>query len=118
MAQGIVAQSRVLGGSIGIAASTAILGQTEHNDLVVTGLLSDSQLATLQTAAKSLTPTQLAAVSKAYSDSFREIMIVCVVIAGLGVLASLMTWDSHPPNLTEMMEERHRRAADEDKETV
>ncbi|KAH8815535.1 MFS multidrug transporter-like protein [Xylogone sp. PMI_703] len=110
VAQGIIAQSRVLGGSIGIAAATAILGQMEHKNLISIGLVSESQLSSLETASASFNVEQLLAVSKTFSDSFRETMIVCTIIAGLAVLASLGTWDLKPVDLQDMMRERERGA--------
>lgn len=71
IAQGIVAQSRVLGGSIGIAASTAILGvMSKHSTL------SDPKLAE----------------RTAYADAFGRTMWVCAIIACLSLLFSMGTW--------------------------
>ena len=72
MAQGIIAQMRVLGGSLGIAASTAILGVTQRKELISTGLITTEQLANLQTAVKDFTLVQKIAVRQAYSDAFNE----------------------------------------------
>ena len=72
VAQGIIAQMRVLGGSIGIAASTAILGVTQRKELISTGLITTEQLANLQTVVKDFTLEQKIAVRQAYSDAFNE----------------------------------------------
>jgi hypothetical protein len=94
VAQGIIAQARVLGGSIGIAASTAILGVKEHQQLV--GIVTPAQLATLETSARTMTIAQLHAVRQAYSDSFSEAMTVCAAISGACVLATLLTYRKQP----------------------
>lgn len=67
VAQGIMAQARILGGSIGIAASTCILGVMERRELA--GVPS-SALASLQVSAHSLTAEQYRQVQQAYADSF------------------------------------------------
>ena len=92
-----MAQVRILGGSIGIAASTAILGRIEYDQL--TGIVSGSQLASLQYSAKTLSPSQVYAVRKAYSDAFKEDMRVCAILAGVCVLLTLGTFQRNPPDI-------------------
>jgi len=92
VAQGIVAQARVLGGSIGIAASTAILGILQSSRLIKTHLVTSFQLETFQNSAHEMSPTQLEAVRQTYSDSFSESMKVCAAISGACVLATLLTF--------------------------
>jgi hypothetical protein len=99
VAQGIVAQARVLGGSIGIAASTAILGVMEYDQL--TGVVSESQLASLQASEKMLSPAQLHAIRQAYSDAFNEDMRVCTVVAGVCVLLTIGTFQRNPIDIPE-----------------
>ncbi|EPE26442.1 MFS general substrate transporter [Glarea lozoyensis ATCC 20868] len=94
VAQGIIAQVRVLGGSIGIAASTAILGVNEHRSL--SNMVTSQQLATLQDSLPHMTPEQVHAVKQAYSDAFAESMKVCAALGGMGVLASLVCWRRNP----------------------
>ncbi|KAF7932438.1 uncharacterized protein EAE98_003737 [Botrytis deweyae] len=53
VAQGITSQARILGGSIGIAASTAILSLAQQTQL--TGIMSPEQLASLESSAKTMT---------------------------------------------------------------
>lgn len=104
VAQGIVAQARILGGSIGIAASTAILGATRQREL--TGIVSEEQVATLQSSAHSLSKTQLRAIRVAYSDAFNESLLVCAVVAGVCVLVTLGTFQRHPQDLMERRQEQ------------
>ena len=99
MAQGIVAQARVLGGSIGIAASTAILGVMEYDQLP--GVVSESQLASLQTSEQELSPAQLHAIRQAYSDAFNEDMRVCAIVAGICVLLTIGTFQRNPLDIPE-----------------
>ncbi|RDW58158.1 MFS multidrug transporter-like protein [Coleophoma cylindrospora] len=112
--QGIVAQWRMLGGSIGIAASTAILSVTEQVQL--NGIVSSSQLASIQHSAALLTAEQLHAVKQAYSDAFREDMQVCAAIAGVCILVALGTWQKSPMTILDrrnqqVINETRRRAA-------
>jgi hypothetical protein len=99
VAQGIIAQMRVLGGSIGIAASTAILGLTQHRQLA--GIVSEQELTNLQASARTLTPEQLHAVRQAYSDAFNEDLRVCAIIAGVCVLVTLGTFRKSPQPVLE-----------------
>lgn len=89
-AQGIIAQSRMLGGSIGIAMSSAVLAVQQRSQLV--GIVSPSMLSGLQKSGYSLTPEQYAAIRKTYNDSFTETMKVCAIIAGVGVLLTMGTY--------------------------
>jgi hypothetical protein len=97
VAQGVVAQARVFGGSIGIAASTAILGTTLRSELA--GIVTPQQLSTLQISAKTMTHAQLHAVRQGYSDSFSEGMKVCAAMSAACALASSMTFRRHGVNL-------------------
>ncbi|TGO91921.1 hypothetical protein BPOR_0015g00310 [Botrytis porri] len=90
VAQGITSQARILGGSIGIAASTTILSRSQQTQL--TDIVTREQLASLESSANSMTFTQLHAVRQAYADSFSEDMKVCAIVAGLCVLVVVGTW--------------------------
>jgi hypothetical protein len=81
---------RVLGGSMGIAASTAILGIKQRKELF--GIVTEEQLTNLQEAARSFTIEQLHAVRQAYSDAFNEDMRVSAIIAGVCILVTLGTF--------------------------
>ncbi|KAI0391812.1 major facilitator superfamily transporter [Xylariaceae sp. FL0594] len=90
-AQGIVAQVRVFGGSLGIAASSAILGVTLQQ--VVGKSVTPQQLSSLGGGHADLTPGQLASIRKAYSDAFRKDMQVCTIIAGVALLWAIGTYN-------------------------
>ncbi|TEY78587.1 hypothetical protein BOTCAL_0047g00100 [Botryotinia calthae] len=104
VAQGITSQARILGGSIGIADSTAILSLAQQTQL--TGIVSPEQLASLETSAKLMTYAQLHAVRQAYSDSFSEDMKVCAVVAGVCVLVTIGTWKKNPVTIEQRFKEQ------------
>lgn len=87
----------MLGGSIGIAASSAILGAMTRSQL--TGLVTPTQLSTLQTSARTFTEAQIHAVRQAYSDSFGEGMKVCAAVSAACALATLMTYRRNIPDV-------------------
>lgn len=86
-AQGILSQVRLLGGSLGIATSTAVLHQkvTEY----LTGMLSPSELAAVGGPDSHLSDTQLERVHYAYAESFRMDMKVAAGISAIGVISTL-----------------------------
>lgn len=97
---------RVLGGSIGIAASTAILGVTQRRELLLPGIVTEEQLTNLQTAARKFTIPQLHAVRQAYTDAFNEDLRVCAIIAGISVLVTLGTFKRHTQPILERRREQ------------
>ncbi|KAF1843084.1 MFS multidrug transporter-like protein [Cucurbitaria berberidis CBS 394.84] len=105
VAQGIVAQIRMLGGSIGIAASTAILGVKQRHQLLDTALLNPRQLQSLADTMPHLSPVQHFAIRQAYTDAFNETLVVCSVISGIALLVTAGGWQKHPLS----MEDRRRQ---------
>jgi hypothetical protein len=85
-AQGILSQVRLLGGSLGIAASTALLHQKVTKYLV--GVLTPQQLQTLG-GDEHLSQSQLEKVRFAYAESFRTDMKVAVGVAAVGLVVTL-----------------------------
>ncbi|KAI0103710.1 major facilitator superfamily transporter [Nemania sp. FL0031] len=97
-AQGIVAQVRVFGGSLGIAASSAILQ-----------ISLQSQGATLQQISSvggNDTPAELAAIRKAYANAFREDMEVGTIVASIALLWALGTYSRQRLSRDERREQR------------
>lgn len=93
VAQGIVAQVRVLGGSIGVAASNAMFNATCAKNLQ--GILTPEQIADLQTNTQILgTLDEVArqAVRVAYSDAFNKSLRICLVVAAVNLVVNLFTW--------------------------
>ncbi|KAI0154870.1 major facilitator superfamily transporter [Xylariaceae sp. FL1272] len=90
-AQGIVAQVRVLGGSLGIAATSAILGVTLQSQIGASAT-ADEISALVAGGGIGTDSTQLAAIRRAYSDAFREDMRVCAIISGVAILSTIGTY--------------------------
>lgn len=80
----------MLGGSIGIAMSSAVLAGQQRTHLA--GVVSLSDLQDLKDAEQYLSSAQLAAIRKAYNDAFTETMKVCAIVMGIGVLIALGTY--------------------------
>lgn len=78
----------MLGGSIGIAMSSAVLAGQQRAHLA--GVVPLSVLQDLGSP-NQLTEAQLAVVRKTYNDSFTETMKVCAIVAGIGVLITMGT---------------------------
>jgi hypothetical protein len=113
-AQGIIAQLRILGGSIGIATSSAILGVHTRDQL--TGILTPEQMRSLAAHESTLTPEQYTAVRVAYTDALREGMIICCVILGVCLFITVFVYKKDRVSLDEMqrrrvIEEQERRLA-------
>ncbi|SMR58646.1 unnamed protein product [Zymoseptoria tritici ST99CH_1E4] len=106
VAQGIVSQARVLGGSLGIAAASAILGRElriqasiavrESKDASLSGTASDELSNSVQIA---------------YSDAFSTTLLVACVVCCVAFFSALGTWDRHKLGL------RERNAAQEQRES-
>ncbi|KZL75407.1 major facilitator superfamily transporter [Colletotrichum tofieldiae] len=115
-AQGIIAQVRILGGSLGIAASTAILGNFIRNDLA--GVVSPEDLSSVYGVGMNLTEAQTAAVRQAYTDSFQNDMQVGTILSGIAILLSLgiyrrnrITFEEQRQMHIKIEVERRRRAS-------
>jgi len=89
VSQGIMAQARVFGGSIGIAASTAILGVVQRRQLHnVAGSSSSSAMPSSAQAHH--------AVQQAYADAFQETMRITAIVACASFVLCLGTFERHP----------------------
>lgn len=98
VAQGIVAQIRVLGGSIGVAASNAIFNATCAKNLK--GILTPEQIKDLQIntqVVNTLDETGRQAVRVAFSDAFHHSLRICLYIAVVCLFVSACTWQKNPP---------------------
>ncbi|KAI0539271.1 major facilitator superfamily transporter [Xylaria digitata] len=105
-AQGIVAQVRVFGGSLGIAASSAILGMSLQAQ--VGGSVTPQQISSVEGGGANLSPSDLTAIRRAYSGAFREDMRVCTIIAGIALLWALGTYSRKRLNRTGRREQQVR----------
>lgn len=80
----------MLGGSIGIAMSSAVLAAQQRSQLA--GVVSSSELSNLQNSSSDLTLAQYDAIRKTYNDAFTETMKVCAIVAGIGVVLTMGTY--------------------------
>jgi hypothetical protein len=111
VAQGIMAQVRMLGGSIGIAASTAILGVRQRQQLLETGLVSPKQMESLAEAMRSLSPAQVFAIRQAYTDAFKETLIVCSIISGVALLVTAGGFHKKPMTMDDRRKQQFQNEA-------
>jgi len=114
VAQGIMAQARIFGGSIGIAASTAYLAVIERKELA--GIVAPDQLTSLESSAATFTPAQLLALRRAYAHAFDKTLQVTAIVACCGFLLTLGTIQRNPPDLVtrgkeQVTEEMRRQQA-------
>ncbi|KAI1814672.1 major facilitator superfamily transporter [Poronia punctata] len=122
-AQGIVAQVRVFGGSLGIAASSAILGVTLQQR--VGGSVTPHQLSSLQGGGPNVPPDLLAAIRESYSHAFRKDMQVSTIIAAIALLWAFGTYSRQRLTNIERREqqvkeeeERRKRVIRDEKQTL
>ncbi|POS69722.1 major facilitator superfamily transporter [Diaporthe helianthi] len=111
-AQGIIAQSRMLGGSIGIAMSTAVLAVQQKKQLG--GMIPPEGPA-------ALTSSSPADIRRTYNDAFTQTMKVCAITSGIGVLLTLGTYRRNRVSLNEQRAEQVRnenRRREAEKSTV
>lgn len=116
VAQGIVAQVRMLGGSIGIAASTAILGVKQRHQLLETGIVSPTQLQSLRETMRHLSRQQVHTVRQAYTDAFNETLVVCAIIAGVCLVVTAGTWQKNPLTIEERRAQQARNEGERQRE--
>ena len=102
--QGIIAQARVLGGSIGIAASSAILARQEMSKLgtVITSsvpvdLSGDSPAAIL--------------VRQVFTEAFTENLRICAIISAVAMVLACGTYTRGRRPILAVLEERIRQEA-------
>ncbi|PTB47766.1 hypothetical protein M431DRAFT_101588 [Trichoderma harzianum CBS 226.95] len=85
-AHGILAQARILGGSLGVAVSTLFL----HTEVInrLPDILTPEELAFMEGDMKNLVGDSLEAVKKAYSSAFHKSITTAAVAACLAVLST------------------------------
>lgn len=102
----------MLGGSIGIAMSSAVLAAQQRTQ--IGSSVSPSSLEDLQ--GSTITAAELAVLRKTYNDAFTETMKVCAIVAGIGILLTMGTYSRRRMPLEEhrkmhIEEETARRMA-------
>ncbi|KAK8059704.1 hypothetical protein PG996_009634 [Apiospora saccharicola] len=85
-AQGILSQVRVLGGSLGIAASSAILGR------YLVDIANPGQLTAIAHNPEDFTLEQLQALREAFSEAFNMDMRICAIVGVFGVFFACAGW--------------------------
>ncbi|KAF5664184.1 multidrug resistance 3 [Fusarium circinatum] len=85
-AQGILSQVRLLGGSLGIAASSALLN--EKSSKYLSGVLTAYEQATIGGSNTHLTSAQWSAVRYTYADAFQVEMKIATVVAACSVISA------------------------------
>ena len=112
LALGVVNQARILGGMIGLAASTIIFNVRVGKDLK--DVLTPPEIKALRqtlNAIPTFTPTQQAAISHTFALSFNAQLRVCMYIAAVCWIISACTWS---PKATPLLKrkEMHDKAID------
>ncbi|KAK3904946.1 hypothetical protein C8A05DRAFT_42045 [Staphylotrichum tortipilum] len=105
-AQGIMAQVRIFGGSIGIAASSAILGSKSRAQLA-TGALPAEAFTHLAANPAALSPGQWAAIRQVYTDALKEDMIVCCAVLAAAMVVTLGAYRKNRVSMEEMIKQRY-----------
>lgn len=104
VAQGVVAQLRIFGGSVGIAASFIVFNHKIQEAL--TGVLTQTQLDDFYrspTAIFSFSVTQQLLVRQTYIDVFNIDMRVCAGISAACLVATLFTFQRRPQSIKERL---------------
>lgn len=98
-----MAQIRIFGGSIGIAASSAILG-SKTRALTV----PPEALAHLASNPSALSPDQWALIRTVYTEALREDMIVCCAVLAVAMVVTLGVYRKNRVSMEEMIKMRYR----------
>jgi hypothetical protein len=105
VAQGTVAQSRILGGAIAIAVSTIIMN--DHMKAALEGIVSSEVLQSLYISPFTILqyglPAEIAFRSS-YIKAFSEDMRIALYVSIAAFLCSICAWHSNPPTVQERSE--------------
>ncbi|KAK7956787.1 uncharacterized protein PG986_006009 [Apiospora aurea] len=98
------------GGSMGIAASSVILGRQ------IIGVVDPGQLAAIEHHPENFPAEQLLAIRTAYSEAFNLDMHACAIVGGIGIIFACATWSRDRRPMAEVRkqnleEEAQRRGA-------
>jgi hypothetical protein len=93
-----------LGGSLGIAASSAVLGTTLRSRLA--GIVDFQLLNTLENVMGELSQEQQSAVRGAYSDAFTRYMRICTIIACISIPLTLIGWTRERVKITDRTQQK------------
>lgn len=105
LGQGLIAQARVIGGTLGVAASSALFGNKISG---LTDVLSEGQVSILYrnpAYISQLNVVQQIAVRQAFGEAFNDCLRICTYIAAFSWVVSLFVWQRDPPTLQQRKEE-------------
>lgn len=108
--QGIIAQVRIFGGSLGIAASSAILGVKMRSELA--GIVSPEELTRSGSGISGLSSVQQAAVRNAYTKALHNDMIVCSAVLAVSALCAVAVYRKDRLSIQEMQDRRRQEEVD------
>ncbi|KAI1374886.1 MFS general substrate transporter [Hypoxylon crocopeplum] len=101
VAQGAVAQARVFGGAVGIAVCSIIFNEQVTTEL--SGMMDPEDMAALHhspTIAPWLPDDVKLRVRSVYASAFTSDISIMICMASLGLVASMFTYERHPPALS------------------
>ncbi|KAK4165170.1 major facilitator superfamily transporter [Cladorrhinum sp. PSN259] len=110
-AQGLLAQVRILGGSIGIAVSSALLA-AKARDIMGPGALNPEMLAHVNHTGTTISAEQWMMIGSIYTEAIRDDMVICCAVLGVGALCSLTIYRRHRLPVDEIMRQRLKHEAD------
>lgn len=105
LGQGLIAQARVIGGTLGVAASSALFGNRISG---LTDVLSEEQISILYRNPgyiSQLDLVQQVAVRQAFGLAFNDCLRICTYVAALSWVVSLFVWQRDPPTMQQRKEE-------------
>ncbi|GAB0139393.1 hypothetical protein EsHS_00000047 [Epichloe bromicola] len=106
ISQGIIAQMRVFGGSIGVAISIIVLItriQTNLKDILTPEQLANFYRSPLTIFTFSSAQQMLA--REAFIDAFRIDMYICLGVSVASLFVSLFTYQEHPPSVKSRLDD-------------
>lgn len=101
-----MAQSRIFGGAIGIAVSTIIMNK--HLQAALEGVVSPAVLQALYISPFTILDYGVSTAldfRTSYISAFREDMRIAMYVSVVAFIASLCSWQRHPPTVKERSEQ-------------
>lgn len=105
-----MAQSRIVGGNIGLSLATIILNR--HSTSGLKDVLTSKQITSLRkslTSIESFTPEQRVEVSRVFSDAFKTQIEVCAVLGAVCLILCIFAWDRDPPSFAKLVAEQKEK---------
>lgn len=99
LGQGLIAQARIVGGTLGVAMSSALFGNHISS---LTGTLTPSQISILYrnpAYISQLNVVEQLAVRDAFATSFNESLRICTYLGAVSLVISAFVWQRNPPTI-------------------